>query len=289
MISARTRALLDRYTLATRALSSDAGERMAREAGQSVEFHDFRQYQPGDELRYVDWRAYARTGRLYTRLHQAERTIRLHLLIDTSGSMKLFGKSGFTGSLGKMLVYLAQREAVSQVHTMAGRHSRPALGIRAVADSWEFVDRVVAAPEDGPLPTSGIRDFATRGATRQGSALVLVVSDLLDPDPLRPSLAALRSRGFDVSFLHLLAEQDLNPDEGLFELLDAESDGRMEAGPAEVRAYRDAVRQHVSRTRSAILKAGFRHLLIRVPELTGEERDQDAFAALLRAGIIIRR
>ena len=75
MLTARSRALLDRYSLASRALSAVSGERASREPGQGVEFHDFRPYQPGDELRYVDWRVYARTGRLYTRLHQAERAL----------------------------------------------------------------------------------------------------------------------------------------------------------------------------------------------------------------------
>ena len=290
MITPRTRALLDRYTLATRVLSSDVGERMAREAGQSVEFHDFRQYQPGDELRYVDWRAYARTGRLYTRLHQAERTLRLHLLLDDSASMQLYGKASFMSSLAQLLVYLAQRDAVSQVHSFRGGQSRPALGLKAVADSWEFVERVVSASEGASIqPVRGIRDFATRGSTRQGSALVLVLSDLLDPDPLRPALTALRARGFDVSFIQLLSETDLNPEAGLLELVDAESGDRMHVGPAEVRAYRDAIRQHVNRTRTAILRAGFRHLLIRIPASSGEEREKEAFAALLQAGIVIRR
>ena len=58
MISPRSRALLDRYALASRALSQETGERLASEAGQSVEFHDFRPYDAGDELRYVDWKVY---------------------------------------------------------------------------------------------------------------------------------------------------------------------------------------------------------------------------------------
>src|SRR5690606_18899675 len=95
MLSARSRAMLDRYGLASRALRHQSGERSSRAAGQSVEFHDFRPYQPGDELRYVDWRVYARTGRLYTRLYQADRAVRLHLLLDTSGSMSVGRKADF--------------------------------------------------------------------------------------------------------------------------------------------------------------------------------------------------
>ncbi len=290
MIDRRTRALLDRYSLATRTLSNEAGERMAREAGQSVEFHDFRQYQPGDELRYVDWRAFARTGRLYTRLHQAERTIRLHLLLDTSGSMSLFGKAEFMGQLARQLLYLAQRESVVQVHTLGGKHSRPLLGVRAVAQSWSFLDSIGDGQSEAPLPVEGIRSFATQAALRGGRALVLVLSDLLDPNPLRPALTALRARGFDVSFLQLLADDDLEPVEDMLEIEDVESAERMQVGPAEIRAYRGAVLSFVGRTRSAILRAGFRHLLLRVPRMDDEETlGREVFRALLQSGIVIRR
>src|SRR5690606_40745106 len=69
--------------------------RSSRDPGQGVEFLDFRPYQPGDELRYADWRAYARTGRLYTRLYQAERAVRLHLVVDDSASMSVGGKRAY--------------------------------------------------------------------------------------------------------------------------------------------------------------------------------------------------
>lgn len=285
MITARTRAILDRYSLATRALTSEVGERMSREAGQSVEFHDFRQYQPGDELRYVDWRAYARTGRLYTRLHQAELAIRLHVLVDTSASMSLFGKDAFARTAGELIVYTARKEGVSQTHTFSGASSRPSGGVRSVLDAARLLD---AAPEGGPAPMTALTEFAGSPVRGGGRALLVVISDLLDPEPPRPALAALRARGFDVSFLQVLAEDDLNPGEALLELTDAETGSKLEAGPAEVRAYRQAIRQHVARTRSAIVRAGFRHLLLRVPP-GGGEPDREAFRELLRAGIIVRR
>src|SRR5690606_41765980 len=85
--SARSGAMLDRYGLSSRALSHQSGERSSREAGQSVEYPVFRPYQPGDGLRDVDWRVYARTERHYTRLYQASRYWRVHLPADAnSGS-----------------------------------------------------------------------------------------------------------------------------------------------------------------------------------------------------------
>lgn len=289
MISRRTRLLLDRYALAGTTLGFEPGERLSREAGQSVEFHDFREYQPGDELRYVDWRAYARTGRLYTRLHRAERSLRLHLLLDTSASMALGGKDRFALELARQLTYLGQREAVVQVHAFTGGQSRPAAGVPGLASSWEFLDRLAEAPAGtGPAPLQAIRSFAGTSGAGSGRALVVVLSDLFDPAPLRPALVALRARGFDASFLQLMAGDDLDPPEGLYRLRDSEGGGELLAGPAEVRAYRRAVRDFIGTTRRAVLRAGYRHLLLGVPG-EGGDTARDVILALLRHGIIVRR
>ena len=107
VLAPATRALLSRYTLAPRALQTFSGERLSREAGGSLEFFDTRPYGVGDELRYVDWKAYARTGRLVTRLFQAERTAALRVLIDTSPSMRVGGKLGAAQRVAALLVYAA--------------------------------------------------------------------------------------------------------------------------------------------------------------------------------------
>lgn len=128
MLSDATRKLLDRYALASRALSRTSGERLAREAGQSVEFHDYRPYQPGDELRAVDWRVYARTGRVMTRLYQAERTIDVHVLLDTSRSMAIGGKLPYATGIARLLAYVAHRDARVQVHDVRGGRSAAEIG-----------------------------------------------------------------------------------------------------------------------------------------------------------------
>ena len=107
VLAPATRALLSRYTLAPRTLQTFSGERLTREAGGSLEFFDTRPYGVGDELRYVDWKAYARTGRLMTRLFQAERTAALRVLLDTSPSMAVGGKLEAAQRVAALLVYAA--------------------------------------------------------------------------------------------------------------------------------------------------------------------------------------
>jgi len=290
VISARSRVLLDRYALASRALSRQSGERMASEAGQSVEFHDFRPYQYGDELRYVDWRVYARTGRLVTRLYQAERAIRLHVLLDTSASMGLGGKARFARALAELLAYVAQRDAPTQLHLFDGSHSRPAQGLAAVGESWRFVEEAVALRGAEHAPVTSLKRFALTLPPVRGAALALVISDFFEDAPLQAALAALRARGLDAGLLQVMSEADLEPEEGQLELVDVETGERLLAGPQEVRAYRQEAHAFVSRTRATALRAGFRHVLLRVqPELSEAALERQAFAGLVREGVLIRR
>ena len=306
MLGPRTRALLDRYGLASRELSRVGGERSATEPGQSVEFHDYRAYQPGDELRYVDWRVYARTGRLYTRLYQAERSVRLHLVLDNSPSMTLYGKDRYGRTLTQLLTYVAQKDAPTQLHLLDGRVSRPAQGLSGLKQSMRFIDDAAqptqgarragteqpaeqpAEPVTSVMPISALKRFAVTLPSVRGSALVLVVSDLLEDVALRPTLAALRARGVDVGFLQVIAEEELKPPVALLELLDVESGEKLPIGAAEVEAYRLEVRKFLARTRGAILKAGYKHWLFKVPG-ADEEFERAALAALIRSGILIKR
>ena len=289
MITSRGRALLERYALASKALSRETGERLATEAGQSVEFHDFRPYQPGDELRYVDWRVYARTGRLYTRLFQAERTIDLHIVLDTSRSMTLGGKARYAQMVAELLSYVALRDSKCQVHLFNGDSSRPAHGLVGIAPAWQFIEEAPVIEGAEPTPILALKDFALGMPAHQGAALVLIISDLFDEGPLQPALAALRARGLDASFLHVMAEEDLSPAEGQLEVVDLETGERLYVGPEEVRAYHRSVQTFVRRTRTAILQAGFRHSLLRATEEEDEVLERRAFSALIREGILHKR
>ena len=270
MLSARSRATLDRYGLSSRALSQQSGERSSKEPGQSVEFHDFRPYQPGDELRYVDWRVYARTGRLYTRLYQADRAVRLHILLDTSGSMSVGRKSRFAKTLVQLLGYVAQRDAPTQLHLLDGRSSRPAQGMGGMRETWRFVDEAPVIAGGGQGALTGLKQFALTLPALRGQALVMVVSDLFEDAPIQPTLTALRARGVYVAFLQVVAADDLEPPDGLLELNDTESATKLPVGSDEVRVYREEVKRYLERTRTAILRAGFKHVLLRVQRPTAD-------------------
>jgi uncharacterized protein (DUF58 family) len=264
VISAAGRRALDRYALASREMSAASGDRSARETGSSVEFQDFRSYQPGDELRAVDWRAYARSRRLVTRLYRAERTIDVHVVLDVSPSMGLAGKLDYARIVAELVSYVGQRDALTRVHTTAGASSPVAQGRVGLARAWGLLEE--ALPVAGGLgPVDGVRNFALTLPRVRGAALAVVISDLFDPQPWRPALVALRARGLDAAFLQVVSDDDLHPPEGRFEVVDVETEERRTVGPEEVRAYRAAVQSFLRRTRSALAQAGVGHVLLRVP------------------------
>src|SRR5437660_4823682 len=77
--------------------------------GFSVEFSEHREYAPGDELRHLDWRAYARSDRYYVKLYEQETNLRATLVVDTSGSMRFgspLAKIDYARHLAACLAYL---------------------------------------------------------------------------------------------------------------------------------------------------------------------------------------
>ncbi len=295
MLSNNNRKLLENYVLASSSLTAASGERLAKEAGQSVEFQDFRPYQSGDELRYVDWKVYGRTGKLYTRLYQAERNVSVHILLDNSASMSLGNKGEFARAVAQFLVYAARRNVSATVHLFDDSSSRAMHKQSDIPAVWRFIDEAKTAEPserkdlkpDSFLPTDAIKRFALN--SRKGGSLILVISDLFDQSPMQQALVALRARGFDVSFLQVLSQVDLEPELGQLELHDSESQAKLRVGPDEVRAYKQAITDFLNRTRNSILKAGFRHTLLKVQETKSEAIESEAFMGLVRSGILTKR
>src|SRR5580698_7290550 len=82
------------------------GRHKSQHRGFSVEFSEHREYVPGDEVRHLDWRAYARSDRYYVKLYEQETNLRATLVLDTSGSMKFAGKFDYGRHLAACLAYL---------------------------------------------------------------------------------------------------------------------------------------------------------------------------------------
>src|SRR6476620_5680402 len=98
------------------AASGVVGSRLGRRAGSSIDFQDYREYQPGDDIRFIDWGIYARTDRLNIKLFREEVTPHLDLILDGSRSMNLEGsvKAAAAAKLAALLATAAANAQCSQ-------------------------------------------------------------------------------------------------------------------------------------------------------------------------------
>jgi uncharacterized protein (DUF58 family) len=176
--------------------------------GFSVEFSEYRQYTPGDDTRYLDWRLFARTDRYYVKRFEDETNVRCHIVLDTSRSMNYrsldYSKSEYARTAAATIAYFLtlQRDAVGLItfedritDYLPPRH-RPGHFRRLLA----MLDR---EPKGRATDLSGpLEEIA---ATVRKRGLIVLLSDLLAPaDTLRSKLGYLRSRGHEVIVLRVL-------------------------------------------------------------------------------------
>ncbi|MDQ3880935.1 MAG: DUF58 domain-containing protein [Chloroflexota bacterium] len=205
---------LEQLELASRRLTAGRmkGERRSTRRGQSVEFADYRNYTPGDDLRQLDWNVYARLERLFVKLFVEEEDVTVHVLVDGSRSMDHGepNKLDFARRAAGALAYLAlaHLDRVSVAFLGDGRATTlPALrGKRRVFEVFRFLEAT------RPMRLTGLADAAREYAGRmRGSGPLILISDLLDAryeDALR-HLAATRAQ---LSVLHVLAPEEVAPD-----------------------------------------------------------------------------
>jgi uncharacterized protein (DUF58 family) len=205
---------LEQLELASRRITAGRmkGERRSVRRGQSVEFADYRTYASGDDLRQLDWNAYARLERLFVKLFVEEEDVTVHVLVDASRSMD-YGepnKLDAARRAGAALAYLglASMDRVSVAFLGDGTASpmRPLRGKRRAAELFAFLSEPRTERMTGLA--SAARAYASR---MRGSGPLILISDLMDPgylDALR-DLAGTRSQ---LSVLHLLAPEELEPE-----------------------------------------------------------------------------
>src|SRR6185312_17506502 len=88
-------------------LGHHKGTHRSRKTGSSLDFSDFREYHPGDDLRHIDWNVYARTGQPFIKQFLDEQEMRIHIVLDPTKSMKIDGKWDFARQLAVGLGHIA--------------------------------------------------------------------------------------------------------------------------------------------------------------------------------------
>ena len=256
--------------------------------GFSVEFADFRPYQPGDDLRYVDWKIAARADRWVVKQYEEETNLRCTLVLDVSRSMDWRGaspelrltKRAYAEQLvaALALLLLRQRDAVGLIRfDDAIRTSIPP---RARTTQWRRVAGALSEPATGGRAS----DLATalagtaRLVTRRG--MVVRVSDLLvDVEAALPALRGLRAAGHDVTVFHVMDPAERRfAHVGEAQFTDPETELAVPAS-ADVRAAYDAtVAEVIEEWRAALgaMGVGYELLLTDQPYALALRRAFDA-------------
>lgn len=227
-----------------------AGHHRSPHLGSSIEFAQHRQYVPGDELRSVDWKIFARSDRLVVKEFVEETNFSCHLLVDASESMAF-------GSLDWNKLDYARWCAASIGHMVI--RQRDAAGL--VVFDEDVRDRV--PPTNGAHQQAAIirvlEESEASGATRVGDVLhwiggrlrrrgiVAIFSDFFDdPDKLIEGMRRLTHAGHEPILFQVLDPQELEFDYEQLRRLDGlENTGRLKVDPKALRkAYREEIRNH---------------------------------------------
>lgn len=217
------------------------GEHKSKRYGNTVDFADFRQYHPGDDYRRIDYHVMARLDQVLIKLFEADDEITVRMLIDTSASMSIGAKMLQAKRLAAAMgfVALTAHDSVS-VHTFPARGPAPRFAGRAAVPA--FFDYIQA------LDASGLTPFAEAAGhllSQSGlPGLTVVLSDLLTTE--WKSLIRLRASGSDVTILHILSDEDLDPGlSGDLELVDREDGERLTVSVTDdvANTYRARVRE----------------------------------------------
>lgn len=196
--------------------------------GFSVEFSDYRNYQPGDDLRHLDWRLYARSDRLCIKRYMQETNVRFYIVCDTSASMKYSGSAAWASKLecarilsGALTWFLLRQNDAAGMVTLSNLESRSASVRRAAPTAPQFIRPSQRSNQFGLIlrelerlkPSGGsclseLLQHTVRLVHRR--SVILFFSDLLEPsEDVALGFKQLRFHGHEVIVFQILDRDEL--------------------------------------------------------------------------------
>jgi len=240
--------------------------------GISTEFSAYRQYVPGDEVRHIDWKLYARTQRYFVKLFDAETNFIANLLLDASSSMTFasskISKLEYAKYMAASLAYLIvdQRDSAG-VGIFDGElqgYIEPKSTMGILADISRELENVE------PQPRTNVADILNEFAGRmKRRGMVMLFSDLLDnTEEFIKGINHLRFRGHNVTVFHILDPHELKfPLNGVWRFEGLENEGNLITQPARVRqAYLNELGKFIEDVRGACIKSEADYVLVDTSE-----------------------
>lgn len=280
-------AKLDRLALITkRAVAGELqGERRSPKRGASVEFADFKPYVAGDDFRQIDWNLYARMERFFLKLFVAEEELTIHLLVDTSRSMdwgdpnKLWYAKRAAGAMGYIALSNLDRVTLTAFGQEQDLQLPPQRSKRGVVPLFNFLTDL--RPGKATHFASVCKRYAQ---TARNPGPLVLCSDLLDAE-WQAGLQSLLSRRFEITLLHVLAPQEIEPElDGDIRLIDSEGGTSVDL-TADVDLLQ-RYRQHLTDWREEIADFCHGRNIAYVPVETSLPLEDLLFNLLRRRGVV---
>ena len=217
--------------------------------GFSVEFAEHRLYNTGESTRYIDWKVYAKTDRVYVKRYEEETNLRCHLLIDTSSSMyypeKTNGKITFSTMAAGALAYALQkqRDAVSLITFSDEIEIQTPIKSTASHIHKIFLDLSMLLQKPKPQKKTSVVETLHEIAEKiHKRSLVIIFSDMFDDinnsERLFSAMQHLRHNLHEVLLFHVTdrnTEEDFNFEERPYEFIDLESGEKVRVQPSQVK------------------------------------------------------
>lgn len=248
-----------------------AGLHRSPHRGFSVEFAEHRAYQPGDDLRYVDWRMFGRSDRFYIKQYEEETNLRAYLFLDASASMAWTSRPGelppkewYAKQLAMCLALLLLRQGDCVGLIGFDSAIRQQIAPRGGRRHWHDLLRAAESltPSGRTDAASALQEVVTR-VQRRG--LVVLFSDLLvEPESTRLALKFLRHRGHEVLVFHLIDPGELElPGVSDARFVDPETEEEIPVSVADLRReYREAVNRALAEWREFFTPLGIDYLIL---------------------------
>lgn len=260
-----------------------SGGRKSTAKGSSVEFSDFREYLPGDDIRRIDWNVYGRLDKLYVKQFMEEKEAFYHVFVDTSASMD-FGvqkKSVMALRLAAVFAWLVQKQ-LDRVEILTFSDGRidklsPVSGRSSFQKTLHELEQVVFSG------MTGIQD-AVRRCTLNGRGICIVISDFLDPEGVDEAVRYLTFKRQEVLLVSVLAREEVEFDaEGTVSLQDMETgeEVRVSMTRQNISVYEDTIKAHQDSLRNLAKRYGCSFVQV----VSDEELERVVFETLQQKGI----
>ena len=226
-----------------------AGRHRSHQRGSSIEFHEFRQYAPGDDLARVDWRVFARNDKLFLRTFEQETNLECHIFLDCSASMgfpensprlsKLEYASFFAAALAWWVISKNDRVSLTLFDHGIRKFLPPA------STRQHLHDLLATLETNRPGSNTSITETLARAQPllKRKGTLVILSDFFTEPAALFRALNPYIHRGFRIHLFHLLDPSELNLDDrGLSRFIDMETNDQLTVHP---HALRDAWQQEL--------------------------------------------